>query len=239
MPLDPCQPEHIVELHGVVEGRLREERAHVETAHLHLPVQVEDARADPVVPVVDDDVALPGPAGVEAGPEEHARGRCEVEPAGDRHVVRLCLAALLPAAAHPARREGGAVEAVDGVEAERNLAERPVDTATVLPPRRRDDALLGHGPLGSDEDGRLVELVDQPHRDQQHSGPQPDALGREEIDVRELDEDLFRVLDLDFGVEEEAVVEPVAGVQDRAQEVELVGFAGRVVLVEHLAVAGD
>ena len=95
------------------------------------------------------------------------------------------------------------------------------------------------GPLGSDEDGRLVELVDQSHRNQQHAGPQADVLGGEEVDVGELDEDLLRVLDLDLRVEEEAVVEPVAGVEDRPQVVELVGLAGGVVLIQHLAVAGD
>ena len=78
-----------------------------------------------------------------------------------------------------------------------------------------------------------------PIGDEEHAGPHAEVLARQPVDVGELDEDLLRVLDLDLGVEDELVVEAVAGIQDGAQVVELRRSVRRVVFVQHLAVAGD
>ena len=187
-----------------------------------LAVHVEDAGAHAVVDAVHLDVTLSRAADVEAAAEEHAGRRRDIHAAGKRHVVGLGLAALLPPAAHAARREGRAVEPVHDVGAVRHhVSGRAVDAGAVLPPRGRDDALLRHRALGAEEDVGLVELVDQPHGDQQQAGPHAEILVRQPVDVGELDEYLLRVLDLDFRVEDELVVEAVPGVQDGAQIVEL------------------
>ena len=94
------------------------------------------------------------------------------------------------------------------------------EAGAVLAPGGRDDALLGLGPLRAEEHVRLVELVDESERQQQQAAAQRQVVVDQVIDVGELDEDLVAVLDLDLRVEEELVVESVAGIEHGAQEIE-------------------
>ncbi len=98
----------------------------------------------------------------------------------------------------------------------------------------------------------LVELVHEPHRNEQEAGAEAELRPPLIVDVGELDRHLAAlpgraVLELDLRVEEPAVVPAIAEVEHGPEPVELVGPSGediavglRIgVLVEHLAVAAD
>ena len=97
------------------------------------------------------------------------------------------------------------------------------------------------------KDVGFVELVDQAHRDEQHSASHAKVVVGEVVDVGKLDENLVRVLDLNLRIEEEPVVESVPGIQNGPKEIELARASRRLsrlvlireVLIEHLAVARD
>jgi hypothetical protein len=95
-----------------------------------------------------------------------------------------------------------------------------------------------------------VDLVDEAHRRQQESGPDAEPRREAVVEVGEFDRHRAAslgaaVLELHLGVEQDAVIELVADVDDGPQRIEPVGppggdvtfgLAGEV-LVEHLAVA--
>jgi hypothetical protein len=109
--------------------------------------------------------------------------------------------------------------------------------------------LLDIRPQHTVEDRRLVQLVDEPNRNQQQPGAKSEMLGPEIVEVRQLDPRFasilrVRVLELDFRVEQQSVGEFEAHVDDRPEHVDLVSTpaAGAVltlrseVLVRHFSV---
>ena len=121
------------------------------------------------------------------------------------------------------------------------------DAGAVLAPGRGQNALLGIRPLGAEKHGWLVEFVDQTERQQQHAAANRQVIVDQVIEVGELDPDFVGMLDLDLGVEQELVVEAIAGIEDRPQEIQArrrrAARARLVLAVEvleqHLAVAGE
>ncbi len=87
-----------------------------------------------------------------------------------------------------------------------------------------------------------MDLVEEAHGHEQQTRPNIRPVLEEEVQRRKLEKDLVYMLDLDLAVEDDPLVELVAEVENRPQEVGGVGLGGLVVYVvavESLAVAAD
>ena len=93
------------------------------------------------------------------------------------------------------------------------------------------------------KDRRLMPLVDDTHRDEEHAGPHIERPTDEEVDIRLLELKLAhglarhdRVLELELGDEADPVGEVVGEQQDEAVEVQHPVFVLPLVVVEiHVA----
>ncbi len=219
-----------------------------------LPIGVHVVERDRAVDrLAVDHAPLARVAAVERDAGQQARDAREIEAQRHREVLGQGFRSGLAAASDPGRRgEALAVEAVQQVGLVAEESEPPVHADARFAPRRGHDHAVHARALDAQVGGRLVDLVDDPDRHQDQSGPDVRVVIEEEVEVRELDGDLSlvvrrRVLELDLGVEDDPVVELVAEVEHGPQEVDLVARLGRravvpagvVVLVDHFAVAAD
>ena len=103
-----------------------------------------------------------------------------------------------------------------------------VNAGTNVEPRGGNDHGVDERTLDAVEHGRLVPLVDDAHRHEQHAGAHVERASDQEIEIRLLDLELTAllealddgVLDFDFADEPEPRVELVRDEQDEAVEVE-------------------
>ena len=267
----------LVELVRVLQVRHGEQRPQVQPLPTIHGVQVPDGepgagQIDLAALEVHALVVLAvvgGLAGVHRGAELGVQHRRVVDPRCQRDVLGHGLAALLARAAvvlfQLQRRSGQAIairvrrtrggvalrtfERVHGVHAIFQAGQQFAEHADpVLAPRRGDDAPLHFGPLHAVEEHRLVQLVHDTQRGQQHAGAEIGPVPHQEVEVSELDRDRAAgagrgMLELQLGVQDDAVGELVAGVQHEAQVVGGVAVAAalvaHVLAVERLAVAAD
>ena len=99
------------------------------------------------------------------------RTRRELHASGERSIADVGLAALLDTAAQSL--VGGELRGVERRHHVRAVRERradaAVDAGADIEPRRGDDDGVDERALDAVEDRRLVPLVDDPDRDQQHA----------------------------------------------------------------------
>ena len=129
----------------------------------------------------------------------------------------LASAALLPALANAfVGAELGGVERRHHVGAiAPAAADLAVHAGADLEPRGRDDDRVDERPLDAVEDRRLVALVDDADRHQQHAGADVEAARQQEVDVGLFELELAgflealdeRVLELELADEADAVAE--------------------------------
>ena len=121
-----------------------------------------------------------------------------------------------------------------------------MDARAVFEPRGRDDDRVDERPLDAVKHGWLVALVDDPHRNQEHAGPDVERPREQEIDVGlfQLDFALFfepfdeRVFQFELRNKANPRREAVIHDEDEPMEVEHAG--GGLFFVEvKVHVAGD
>ena len=134
---------------------------------------------------------------------------------------------------------GDRPELLAQMHAERAAGER---AGADVEPRGRDDHRIDERALHAVEDRRLVTLVDDADRHQQHARAKIDAAREQEVDIRLLQFEFARLLQpldervfqLQFADEPEAGGKGVRNQQDEAMEVENRGRAmGRVEVKVH------
>ena len=198
--------------------------------------------------------ALIGVSGKEGRAEEGPGNGCPVQAPGHRPVLGGRFGAFLRALADALGRVAFRIQTVDGVEAIGEGPRTPVEAGAELSPGRRDEPLFDVRPQSAQERGRLVQLVDEAHRNEHEAGPRSQRPGEEIIEVGELHLHLSplvrrrdRVLRLDLCIQDPVSVELVAEIEDRAREVRLVpgarwlavlAAAGEI-LVQELAVSSE
>ena len=168
------------------------------------------------------------------------------DPAGEGHASGIGFAPLLPAAANAlVGIELGRVERRHHVSAITPAAsDLAVHAGAGIEPRGRDDDGVHERPLDSIEHGRLVTLVDDADRGQQHSGADVERARNQKVDIRLFQLELTRffqafddrMLELELPDEAQPVAEPVCDEQHEAMEVEDAVAELRLVVVEvHVA----
>src|SRR6185295_4755608 len=154
----------------------------------------------------------------------------------------------LPPFAQPLNGEALRLEPVDDVGPVREGPGFAEQAEPGLVPGRGQDPRLDRRPLDAEEGRRLVELIQKTDRQEEMAGAQVEFGLEQEIEIGELDRDLLAaVLELDLGVEQEAVVPLVADVDDRALEDRHGVLSGGLAVIrlavrpfiEGLAVAAD
>ena len=109
-----------------------------------------------------------------------------------------------------------------------SAAELAVHSRADVEPRRRHDDRIDERPLDAVVGGRLVPLVDDADRHEQHARAHVEAAGQQEVHVRLLELELSRflepfderVLELQLADEADAVAEAVRDEQHEAMKVE-------------------
>ena len=92
-----------------------------------------------------------------------------------------------------------------------------------------------------------MKFVDEAERHEDQAASHGQVVVDEKVQVGELDRDFVCVFDFDLRIEQEAIIESIADIDDVPKEIEPRGFRVRdatlvfpiEVLVEHLAVPGD
>ena len=121
---------------------------------------------------------------------------------------------MLAALLDPLGREAGRVQAGHGIAAPLEGTRLAEEAQTHFVPGRGDEGPLDLGPPRSEEDRRLVQLVDEAEGQHHHARAEADVLPRLEVEVGLFHRDLApllvalaggRVLVFDLGVEEDLV----------------------------------
>src|SRR6185503_17498708 len=216
----------IVDRVGAVDVDLRELAADAERAAVIAAVELDQA-----------DVRLHA-LEVEAGfaaPEARAHREAGItdvfEPPGAGDVADVRAEPLLFRLGEPVLRgDLGRVERRHEIRAVLPAAaESAVDAGAGVEPRGRDDNGVDERPLDAEKRRRLVTLVDDADRREEHAGAEVHLRLEAEVEVRLLDLELARffepfdeaVLDLDLANEPQPLGEGVVEQQHEAMEVEL------------------
>ncbi len=126
-------------------------------------------------------------------------------------------------------------------------AERAVNPGARLEPRRRHDDGVDERPLDAVEHRRLVTLVDDADRDEQHPGAEVQRRAHEEIEIRLLELELAalleafddRVLELELADEPQPIGKAVREEQHETVEIQNRRGAIRRLIQVELHVAGQ
>ena len=181
------QRQRIVQARGVADEDARELPAGFEAAPAESGVELDDA--DRRIEPRQVEAGVAAPAAQADGQPGHAR---ELDAAGERDIPDVGLAALLNAAAQSfVGGELGRVERRHHVAAIRERrSDAAVHAGADVEPRRRNDDGVDERPLDAVEDRRLVTLVDDADRHQQHAGAQVERRLDQDVDVGLLELEL-------------------------------------------------
>ena len=215
-------------------------------------MDLADSGADTELPALEQELSLAGTAGINGPPKKETRRRYQVQPTGESQARCLRQRPTLTAFAQPIAAEAAGVEAVDDISTVLEWARRAQQPKSILAPGGRDDPGFRFASSHTQKSVGLVEFIGQTHRYQEQTPAQSYMFVRDVVQVGEFEGHLAVLvrgcmLEFDFRVKQELVVEAIPRVENAAQEIQPGRFPQRdaalvatgEILIGHLAVSGD